>query len=121
MISRDAPWVASMIRVDAEHGATRERGFDKARIALARWAAGAAAAAFCLTVAAMAAAQGTGGQRSGAAFKQAPKSVEAEAQGVDMILGIPANTIFFVAAGVIAIFWFTVGGGRRAKNLGRQQ
>jgi len=32
-----------------------------------------------------------------------------------MILGVPVNTIFFVAAGVIAVLWFTLGGGRKPK------
>ena len=32
-----------------------------------------------------------------------------------MILGVPANTIFFVTAGVLALLWFTLGGGRKPK------
>ena len=35
--------------------------------------------------------------------------------------GISTNAAFFAAVVMIALFWFTVGGGRRAKNLGRQQ
>lgn len=50
----------------------------------------------------------------------APKSVEDEAAATDVILGIPVNTIFFVAVAVIAVLWFTLGGGRKAK-LGRPQ
>jgi hypothetical protein len=68
-----------------------------------------------ITVAAMAAAQ------SGKSFKMAPKAPEAEVEAaaasdsLDMILGVPVNTIFFVAAGMIAVFWFTLGGGRKPK------
>ena len=59
-------------------------------------------------------------------FQTAPKSPDAEldpqaaAQAGDMILGIPANTIFYIVAGVIALFWFTMGGGRKAKVTGQQ-
>jgi hypothetical protein len=38
----------------------------------------------------------------------------------DMI-GISTNAAFFTAVAMIALFWFTVGGGRRAKKLGRQE
>ena len=64
----------------------------------------------------------TNGKSGSGRFQAAPKSPEAEAvdaeaaaQAGDMILGIPANTIFYVAVGVIALFWFTMGGGRKAK------
>lgn len=86
----------------------------------ARWAwvfgkAGRCAAAvsnFALgvTVAAVAHAAGN--------FKAAPKPPEAAAAAESeptMILGYDANTLFFVAAGAIAVFWFTVGGGRKPK------
>lgn len=49
-----------------------------------------------------------------------PEAVEAAAQAPDMILGIPANTIFFVAAGVVAVFWFGFSGGRKAKITSQQ-
>jgi hypothetical protein len=120
MISKDAPRAASMIRVDAGRGVPSGSSVQRARAQLSRIASGAAAAAFCLTVAAAAAAQGLGEKTQANRFKSAPKAPEPEdaalaAQTGDMILGIPANTIFFVAAGAIAIFWFTVGGGRKAK------
>ncbi len=83
---------------------------------LGQCAAGISTCALGITVAAMAAAQ------SGKNFKAAPKSAEAEAADAaaaaaapDMILGIPVNTLFFVAAGVIAVLWFTLGGGRKPK------
>ena len=83
---------------------------------LGRCAAGISTTALGITVAAMAAAQ-TGGN-----FQAAPKSAEAEAAEAeaastmpDAILGIPVNTMFFVAAAVIALFWFTIGGGRKPK------
>jgi hypothetical protein len=83
---------------------------------LGQCAAGISTAALGITVAAMAMAQ------SRAGFQTAPKSAEAEAAEAeaasampDAILGIPVNTMFFVAAGVIALFWFTLGGGRKPK------
>jgi len=83
---------------------------------LGRCAAGISTCALGVSVAAMAMAQ------SGKTFKAAPMPAEAEAEAAaaesampDVILGIPVNTIFFVAAGVIALFWFTFGGGRKAK------
>ncbi len=120
MISKDAPRAASMIRFDADRGVPSESSVQRARARLSRVASGAAAAAFCLTVAAAAAAQGMGENAQAKHFKSAPKAPDPEdaalaAQTGDMIFGIPANTIFFVAAGAIAIFWFTVGGGRKAK------
>ena len=87
------------------------------RARLGRCAAGMSTATLGVSVATMAAAQSGGG------FKTAPKSPEAEAaaeaaaasEGIDMILGIPVNTLFFVAAGLIGLFWFTLGGGRKPK------
>ncbi len=93
----------------------RISGMQRMRGRLGQCAAGISTCALGLTVAAMAAAQ------SGKTFKVAPKAPEAEAEAaaasdsIDMILGIPVNTIFFVAAGVIAVLWFTLGGGRKAK------
>jgi hypothetical protein len=55
-----------------------------------------------------------GGAKAGKQFMSAPKAQVEEASG-DMIFGIPANTIFFVAVAVAAVLWFTLGGGRRAK------
>jgi hypothetical protein len=80
---------------------------------LGRCAAGISTFALGITVAAMTVAH------AGGNFKAAPKSAEAEAAEAaaasDMILGIPVNTIFFVAAGVVAVLWFTFGGGRKPK------
>ena len=86
-----------------------------------RCAAGISTCMLGITVAAMAVAQ------SGGNFKAAPKSAateaaeaDAAAAAPDMIFGISANTIFFVAVGVIALLWFTIGGGRKPK-VTRQQ
>lgn len=94
----------------------RISGMQRMRGRLGQCAAGISTCALGITVAAMAAAQ-TGGN-----FQVAPKSAEAEAAEAeaasampDAILGIPVNTLFFVAAAVIAVFWFTLGGGRKAK------
>jgi hypothetical protein len=82
---------------------------------LGQCAAGISTAALGISVAAMAAAQ------SGRNFKAAPKAPESEAElaaasdSADMILGFPVNTLFFIAAGVVAVFWFTLGGGRKPK------
>jgi len=82
---------------------------------LGQCAVGISTAALAISVAAMAAAQ------SGKTFKTAPKAPESEAEiaaasdSADMILGFPANTLFFIAAGVVAVFWFTLGGGRKPK------
>ncbi len=65
---------------------------------------------------------GFGQQAATASFKSAPvptTGAEADAAS-DTILGVvPANTLFFITAAVIAVFWFTVGGGRRAR-VGRE-
>ncbi len=86
----------------------RKSAMGRMRGRLGRCAAGISAAALGITVAAMAAAQ------TGGSFQAAPLPAEAEAaaEGTDAILGVPVNTLFFVAAGVIALFWFTLGGGR---------
>jgi hypothetical protein len=89
---------------------------QRVRWRLGQCGAGISTAALGISVAAMAAAQ------SGKNFKAAPKSAtveaaeaEAAASAPDMILGFPVNTLFFVAAGVVAVFWFTLGGGRKPK------
>ena len=100
----------------AAGNAARISRMRRMRRRLGRCAAGISTCALGITVAAMAAAQ------SGGNFKAAPKSAEAEAAEAaaasvmpDAILGIPVNTLFFVAAGVLAVFWFTLGGGRKPK------
>lgn len=56
-----------------------------------------------------------------ARFQAAPIAPPTEAELAEaataptMILGVPANTIFFVTAGVLALLWFTLGGGRKPK------
>jgi len=62
-------------------------------------------------VLAQSSAQGTGNRH----FTAAPVPKVDGAAEADMILGIPANTIFFAAVVVIGIFWFTLGGGRKPK------
>ena len=96
--------------------APQKSGIQRIHRRLGQWAAGISAGALGITVAAMAAAQ-TGGK-----FKAAPKAPEAEGDTAaaaseipDVIFGIPVNTMFFVAAGVVAVFWFTLGGGRKPK------
>ena len=78
--------------------------------------AGATVLALTLPVAALAqnSPQASGNRHFTAAPKPKPTEDEAAAAG-DMILGIPANTIFFIAVVAIGIFWFTLGGGRKAK------
>ena len=86
-----------------------------------RWGVKISDFAFCLAVIAV----GTWPQllfaQSGDRFKAAPQRADAGAEagaadsGLDMILGVHVNTIFFVAAAVIALFWFTLGGGRKPK------
>jgi hypothetical protein len=68
----------------------------------------------------LAAAQDFGEGKPGPQFKQAPLQKGAEAaaaaQDADMILGlVHANTLFFIVAGVGAVFWFLFGGGRKAR------
>lgn len=56
-------------------------------------------------------------------FKSAPKAAEdgGAAEGPDTILGlIHVNTAFFIAIGVIALYWFLFGGGRKPK-IGREE
>lgn len=53
-------------------------------------------------------------------FKRVPGTEEAKESDPDMILGlVHTNTAFFIAVGVIAVFWFLFGGGRKAK-VGRK-
>jgi hypothetical protein len=92
-----------------------------------RCAAGVSAFSLGITVAAIAMAQQANafGKPEKSRFQAAPKTpdpeaAEAAAQAPDMILGIEANTIFFVAAGVVAVFWFGFSGGRKAKITGGQ-
>jgi hypothetical protein len=80
----------------------------------AQCAVGISTFALGITVTAMAVAAGN--------FKAAPKSAEAEAAAVaaadsepTLILGYDANTLFFIAVGAVALFWFTLGGGRKPK------
>ena len=55
-----------------------------------------------------------------AQFKQAPGAPDEADGGGDMILGlVHANTLFFIALGVFCVFWFLLGGGRKAK-IGRK-
>lgn len=77
-----------------------------------RCAAGASTFVLGITVMVMSEAQ------AGKTFKAAPRSAEAEAEAAgapDMIMGFEFNTLFFIAAGVLALFWFTLGGGRKPK------
>lgn len=85
---------------------------------LRRGAEGVATLSLAVSVSAVAFAQS--GQGSGNRhFKGAPVPKE-DNGGLDTIMGIHINTIFFIAVGVIALLWFTVGGGRKAK-IGRSQ
>ena len=106
---------------------TREARFQRVSGQLGRCVAGVSTCTLGITVAAMAMAQqNTFEKPAKGRFQAAPKSPDAEvdaeaaAQATDMIFGIPANTIFYVAVGVIALFWFTMGGGRKAKVTGQQ-
>lgn len=120
MISMDAPVAASAVRFGADRGGEADRTGEYPGGRLKRRLAGLSAWLFGVGVAAVAAAQDFGDGAKFGQFKTAPKAPDAEdaamaAQSADMIFGIHANTLFFVAAGAIAIFWFTVGGGRKAK------
>jgi len=82
---------------------------------LGRCAAGISTCALGITVAAMAVAQQQNSYETPKKEQfQAPPDADPDA-AADMILGVPVNTIFFVAAGLIALFWFTLGGGRKPK------
>ena len=62
------------------------------------------------------------GAARAAQFQKAPSAEKAEEGGgmPDTILGIVhVNTLFFIAVGVFAFFWFVFGGGRKAK-VGRK-
>ena len=96
--------------------APRKSGLRRLRGRLGRCAAGISTCTLGITVAAMAAAQqNSGGVPKKVQFETAPLSPEAEAATGELILGFPVNTLFFVAAGVVAVLWFTLGGGRKAK------
>ncbi len=105
--------------------APRKSRMQRMRGRLGQCAAGISTCALGITVAAMAVAQQNIYEKpTKGGFQAAPKSAEAEAAeaaaaaesgNFDVILGVHVNTIFFVAAGVIAVVWFTRGGGRKAK------
>ena len=108
----------------AESEMTCESRFQRLSGRLGRCIAGVSTFTLGISVAAMTMAQQN---PSKGRFQAAPKTPEAEAadaeaaaQAGDMIFGIPANTVFFVAVGVVALFWFTMGGGRKAKVTGQQ-
>jgi len=65
--------------------------------------------------------QGSGNRHFTSAPGQNAAADEPEQMVPDSIMGVHVNTIFLVAVGVIALYWFTLGGGRRAKikKLGR--
>ena len=104
--------------------AARKSRMQRIRGRLGRCAAGISTCALSITVAVMAAAQQQNifEESTKPQFYEAPKSAEAEAADAaaaaaesDMILGVHVNTIFFVAAALIAVLWFTLGGGRKPK------
>lgn len=88
---------------------------------LSRRAAGVVAAVSGLALTTAAMAQATFGGQPASRFKSVPNA-EAEGGGAgDTLLGvIPVNTLFFITAAVIAVLWFTLGGGRRAR-VGRRE
>ena len=118
--TQDSQMAAVVVAMSVPHNSRVQR----IRRRLGRCAAGISTCTLGITVAAMAAAQQQNifEEPAKAQFQAAPKSAEAEAAEAaaassmpEMILGIPVNTLFFVAAGVIAVFWFSFGGGRKAK------
>ena len=90
---------------------------------LGQGAAGISTFTLAITVAALAMAQQQNiyEKPTGSRFKAAPKppgaegEAEAASAGLEVIMGVHVNTLFFVATGVIALFWFTIGGGRKPK------
>lgn len=102
-------------------GDAQDTRAKRLRSRIARYAAGASAFALCFTFSTMILAQNLYDKPATSRFKAAPKppdpeaDAEAAAQATDYIFGIHVNTIFFVAAGIIAVLWFTVGGGRKPK------
>lgn len=64
------------------------------------------------------ASSGSSGNRH---FAAAPAATTGEQDSIRDMTGISTNAAFFTAVAMIALFWFTVGGGRRAKKLGRQE
>jgi hypothetical protein len=100
-----------------------ETRLKKLRSRFARYGAAASVAWFSLCVTA-AAQIGTNPfkAKTGAAFKGAPPpppdpeaQAKAAEEATNYVLGVHVNTIFFVAAAVIGVLWFTLGGGRKAK------
>ena len=96
--------------------ALRKSALGRLRGRLGRCAAGISTFTLGISVAVMAAAQqGSSGVPKKDQFELAPRAPEPEAEMIEQIFGIPVNTLFFIAAGVIAVFWFTLGGGRKPK------
>jgi len=65
--------------------------------------------------------QGSGNRHFTAVPGQKGADEESGQMVPDAIMGVHINTIFLVVVGVAALYWFTIGGGRRAKikKLGR--
>jgi len=102
-----------------ERIARQRSGWLRLRTQLARYTAAAAPWLFLWVTAAAQVGSNPFKKEGGARFKGAPPDPEAEAQAAeaaaDYYFGIHVNTIFFVPAALVAIIWFTVGGGRKAK------
>ena len=115
MAKSDTTQDLELAREAVAGNAPRKSSVRRLRRRLSELAARISACALGIAVASMVTAQNVYGQTGGGRFQAAPKAPEAEAAASDMILGFPVNTLFFVAAGVIAVFWFTLGGGRKPK------
>lgn len=110
--SRDAG--ASRLSVAEDSSPARRVG------AVRQLAEGAGTFALAVSVSVIAHAQSNSSQGTGNRHFTAAPIPKGEEDGLDMIFGIHVNTLFFIAVGVIALIWFTVGGGRKVK-LGRPQ
>ena len=84
---------------------------------LGELSAGISTCALGIAVASTVVVQNVYGQ-TGGKFQAAPNAPEAggdASSGFDEVLGVSVNTLFFIAAGVVAVFWFAFGGGRKVK------
>ena len=82
----------------------------------AAWALNAAAVlALTLPVAMPAQAEDSPQTTGNPNFIPAPSILSSKDGSFDTILGVHVNVIFLVAVVVVALLWFTIGGGRKAK------
>jgi hypothetical protein len=96
-------------------GLTSKPQFTSWRGRAARVLSSAAALALTLPVTGLAQSQDAPQASGNPNFIPAPLVLGEGDGSLSSIFGVDVNVIFFVAVAVVAVLWFTIGGGRKAK------